>query len=478
MRRRVRTEAAAVTVALLLVPLLGACPDGSEGSAAPSSTSPTTHPAPEVPPAGMPLDADDLPKVVSNLIAVGDHVRYYAPGDPSDLELVAVDPTSGRVEWRHDAALPPSAGEVTIDTVVADGITPFIQRTDDGTGYALAGAGGDGEIPWSVPIDRPLGFPFSCEDRICIETAVGPVAVDPASGEHQVGRSMDDLVGLQLSIDEEPSLQWLGHPEGRGGDDILSVPRFSNDGLWTRPFDELLPSDDPTWEPESAIRVGDTWILSAYQQEARGDITYPYRGRHGAMIGIAAADGAPLWHREGLDFCLVAGAEDQVLACNTDVTQESAEADTVVQITSIAALDPATGLDRIVVPLAPYDPTVGGAFAPNGPDRMLAGTPTGIQEIDLAAGTAKPAAPGQVGWCRMRGNPPEVEGPDGATRTVYSRAFGRPCALDGTQLDEPDLLAPIVSGELPPVAGVSTVSVGPWVLWNDSGNLAGVVTEG
>lgn len=462
-----------VFVALLVAAgCSGGSPARTTATTGPTSTSTsTTVPRPEP---GTRLDAAAVPPPVSDLAVLGDLVTYLAPGEEADLELVAVDPSTAQVAWRHDAALAYSSGD-TLDVVALEGVAAFVRRTTGETRYALDGAAADGSIRWSVPIGRPTGFPYRCGARICVETIDGPVRVDPGSGDHETGRSTQEIVGAALSSETEPSLQRVGHSAASGGEEILSAPRFGAHPLWTARLLELLGTDDATWEAAGAVRYGDLWAVGVYRAlpDDAEDGAAPYEP--GDLVALSVEDGSLLWRRADVESCVLAGAEDQLLACASTQVPATSE-DSGYRVSGVAALDPATGADRVRVELVPYDPEVGGAFAVTGPDRMLMATTTGVQEVDLAAGTAEAAAPGQVGWCRRSGELPKVRAPGGEPFEVYSRAFGRPCALDGTELDEAAAVAPIVSGDLPPVAAVSSVAVGPWVLWNDEGALAGVVT--
>lgn len=462
---------AAPALAALL--LAAGCTGGSsDGTAATTGSTSTTVPRPEP---GTRLDAAELPPPVSNLEVLGDLVTYLTPGEEADLELVAVDPSEAEVAWRHDAALSLSSGD-TLDVVGLEGVVAFVRRSSGESRYALDGAEADGSIRWSIPIGRPTGFPYRCEPRLCVETIDGPVRVDPVSGDHDTGRTVEEIVGKPLSVETEPSLQRVGHTAASGGEEILSAPRFGAHPLWTVRLLELLGTDDATWEAAGAVRHGDLWAVGVYRalpddaEEGAG----PYEP--GDLVALSVDDGSLLWRREDVEGCVLAGAEDQLLAC-TSTQAPATQEDSGYRVTGVAALDRATGADRLRVDLVPYDPVVGGAYAVTGPDRMLMVTTTGVQEVDLAAATAEPAAPGQVGWCRRRGELPKVQGPGDEPYEVYSQAFGRPCALDGTELDEAATLAPIVSGDLPPVDAVSSVAVGPWVLWNDEGTLAGVATS-
>ena len=461
---------------LALLALATSCTGGSSdpGADGPRSTTTTAEPRPA---AGTRLDATGLPAPVSNLARLGDLVTYLTPGKEDDLQVVGVDPTSGTVAWRHDAALVLADATVSLEVTAFDGIVPFARRASGDPRYALDAAEADGSIRWSVPIGRPLGFAFRCDRRLCIETVDGPVRVDPTTGAHERGRDVDEIVGVALSNDTEPSLQRIGYSGKLGGEEILSAPQFGSHPLWTVRLLDLLGTDDETWQASAAFRYGDQWVVGVYR-----DVD----GRTGAggpvgpddLVALSVDDGTMRWHRTGADVCVLAGAEDQILRCVDTLVASTPGADGGYRVTEVAALDPKTGADRISIPLVPYDPEVGGAYAITGQGRMLMVTPTGVQDVDLAAGVAEPAAPGQVGWCRKRSDLPEVRVPGGTDTEVYSRAFGRPCALDGTELDEDARLAPVISGELPPVEGVSSIAVGPWVLWNDAGTLAGVTTEG
>lgn len=467
------TRRATSAAALALATLLASC-TSSASEGAPSTSRPTTTTEPR-PPAGTRLDAAGLPAPVSNLQALGDVVTYLAPRDAGDLELVGVDPRSGGVAWRHDAALALTNDDVTLEVTALDDVVPFVRRTSGGTRYALDGAEADGDIRWSVPIGRPLGFAYACDAHLCIETIDGPVRVDPKTGDHETGRDAGTIVGTALSSDTEPSLQRVGHGEAYGGEEILSAPRFGAHPLWTVRLLEVLGTDDLTWQARGATRFGDQWVVTVYRERSDDLVDGWNESETDDLVSLAVGDGSVRWRRDDVDFCALAGAEDQILACRQ---AEVPGTDGGYRIAEVAALDPVTGADRIRIPLEPYDPEEGGAYAVTGPDRMLMITPTGVQEVDLAAGTARPADRAQVGWCRRRGDLPLVQDLAGTEYTVYSRAFGRPCALDGTTLDAKALVEPIVDGELPPVEGVSAVAVGPWVLWNDEGTLAGVVTEG
>ncbi|MGN6694135.1 MAG: hypothetical protein ACTHN0_08155 [Aquihabitans sp.] len=478
--RRARTGRAgwAAAVAGVLV-LTASCTGGSSngarggGSDASRSTS-TTEPRPA---AGTRLDASGLPAPVSNLAELDGFVTYLTPAKEGDLELVAVDPTSGKVAWRHDAALVFANGSVSLDVTAVDGIVPIARRTSDDPGYSLDGAEADGSIRWSVPIGRPLGFARRCDERLCIETVDGPVRVDPKTGKHETGQDVDESVGLLLSRGTDPGLLRTGHPAEAGGEEVASVPQFGDGPDWSVRLLTVLGTGGGPWQASGpAYRHGDQWVVGVYRDFDSRVGTYG-RPWPDDLVALSADDGALRWHRPGFDACSLPGAEGQIIGCVRAKIASTATDEGGYRVAEVAALDPKTGADRIRIPLVPYDPQVGGAYAVIGQDRMLMLTPTGVQDVDLAAAVAQPAAKGQVGWCRKQGDLPEVRLPEGTSYEVYSGAFGRPCALDGTTVDEEALVAPIVAGDLPPLPGVSSIAVGPWVLWNDEGTLAGVVTE-
>lgn len=462
--------------ATALVVTLSACTSGSSGAAEkPPGPASTTTPGPERPAPGTRFDGEDLPQPVSNLVVVDELVAYYAPDDEGNLQLVAVDPAEGEVRWTHEAAIPSWSTGSPIPLRIIEGVIPVFDKEAEGDDpYALVVVDPDGTTRSTNPIRRPVAFPVACRERVCVDTISGAVAVDPVAGEAEI--APDQPVGV-LGTGDDQLLRRDPEARSRGGDQLENRPLFGAEPTWRRPVAEVFGFEQVTdgW----ATVVGDRWIVHALPREPREeDVAFPSTTEvTGTLAGVAMADGEPLWRRDAVGLCLFPVADDLVTTCGMTVTQASAEADEEVRIHAVGSVDPATGRDLIRVETLPYDTQAGDRYAVVGPDRLAVRTASGVHEVDLRKGTAKPTAPHRIAWCRPDGHLPEIKDNSGDLVEYTTAGQGRPCTVDASKISEDDLLAPIVDGTLPPVDQVSSVQVGPWVLWAEDGRLEGVATE-
>lgn len=475
-RVRHPSRGAAGLVALLVV--LSACSGGgsdSNGTAASTTSRASTTTKPAGPAPGTRFDGAELPAPISNLVAIDDDlVAYYAPDADQDLEVVVVDPVAGKVRWDHEVAIPSRGSGDPLDLGLVHGVLPvFTRNGDDEVPYALVLLEPDGTTRSTTPIRRPLEFPLACGDRICAETVSGPVAVSPETGEVEVG---EEPPWEPIGTSDAQILQLDSAAISQGGDQLIGRPQFGLEPTWQRATSELFGFEDV--EMGWGTIHDDLWIAHGVPRpERRGPVTYPRREEPGTMAGFATADGAPRWRRDGISPCFLPVSADVVPSCGLVETQASEDADAESRLVAVASLDPETGQDRIRVDTLPYDSEEGDRVAVVGPDRLAVRTPSGIQEVDLRTGTAKPTDAHRVAWCRPNGHLPEVRDDSGHPVEYSSASQGRPCTVDASPATEDQLVAPIIDGSLPPVTEMSVVQVGPWVLWARDGHLEGVATN-
>jgi hypothetical protein len=229
--RHRRAPFAAVAAALVL---LAGCTDaGSEqGSDDGPRTTTTTAPPSAGPDPGERFDGAELPRAVSGLTVLDDElIAYYAAGPDGRLDVVAVDPdgagdpgepAGAAVRWRQPAALPYLGGEEVASLVVVDGAVVVLERSGDG--FRAKSVGADGAVRWRVDLETPTALPERCGERVCVETRLGPVAIDPATGEHEEG---PEPAGRSFASSADQVLRFENHPDGVGGDRIRAVPRFA-----------------------------------------------------------------------------------------------------------------------------------------------------------------------------------------------------------------------------------------------------------
>jgi hypothetical protein len=463
--------------AIALVLALVGCSEGDGDADRPHDRAVTTTVAPEPtrPDAGTRFDGRDLPRPVSTLVALEGLVVYYAPDGDAHLELVAVDPVSHEVRWRHPAALPALDPEETVDLYVADGAILAVDRRGSGDlDYRIEAHEADGSVRWTVATDTPIESPHACGDRVCVVTRLGLVSIDAQTGEHRaVPFSL-----RKFAVSDDQALRHDFRHASPSFDDIVAEPRLGGDPIWRRPLAELVGPDAPL--DDLALSVTNayegTWVASLVVRPDRQALAGP--AGPGLLAAFAVSDGAPRWHRtETAVPCTLPVSADLLVICEQSWSRPTEDEDVTVLTTAVAVVDPATGRDRLHVDTERYDAGAGDRIAVAGPDRLVLRTERGIEIADLRVGAVTPGRPGQVAWCRPKGHLPKVVDSEGNARSYSTAMQGRPCTVDASRASEDRLLAPIIDGTLPPVAEVSAVGIGPWVLWTEDGRLQGVATE-
>lgn len=203
----------------------------------------------------------DLKPVSQPVLAGGRLVLYVEAG--GGLQVVALDPQTGRTLW-HDAASP---GRVTAGVTpllgVAGSIVTFLRPVDNRTGSSQV-VGIDavtGRQMWRSPTGMFTDWPQSCPDDprdICTTGSIrGAQQFVVRRIQGSDGGPLDAVV-IQQSSDGRTLGDDLFDPDTRKPEKLVAV----NDGsvAWTRPFANVFPqpgmSTDYGWDFDRVPAVG------------------------------------------------------------------------------------------------------------------------------------------------------------------------------------------------------------------------------
>ena len=466
-------------VAAVAAGSLAACSVTAGEASLRSTTTTGAPPAPAEP--GDQFDGSGLPAPVSDLESFDGLVVYYASGRDQKLELVAVLGSTATVAWRHQAVMPyQSSGEAIWLETAEEGI-PELERPSgpDGTSNVQL-LDREGAARWSRSIDSPLAMPEPCRDRICVETATGPVSIGAISGRRYAGGTPPPKDATVVGSLGDRAIGVFADDEGiEPADGITGVPRLTEGASWTRTLSEIFGPDRLTprtgW---SASRFGDDWVLwlGPTLDPAPGGPTFPYTKPLGSVAGFASDDGAPLWHRSRTQVCFGFSSDEVAVLCSPKTVYPAENVTGTSLVSRLSEIDPATGSDEFVVdlrePLDLFD--LGSRTLRLGPDQYLIEDGGAFRKLDLAEQTETKGSGREIGWCPELLQPMEVQDPDGDVTEYGELTAGAPCVLGDDPSSEGDLLGAVVDGTLPAVDDLSVVEAGNWTVWNEDGHLAGV----
>lgn len=321
---------------MAVVSLLAACTSGSApapsdaGASTPVSTaSPSTSPSPSGPaePRGPLTEVwrtKGLTPVSQVAVVAGVPVAYVSAG--KRLDLVGLDPKSGKETWRTEASVSLSTARPSVrsfkDQVLA--LVPAHPGAKNGKGAQATVAlvsPTDGTVTSGPTAAVYHGLPRPCEDDealICVETKA---PTQPAAAEvvATVAHRVDPAtlaVGPALPGDSAAYLQTMGL---RGDGDTRIIRSQGGQTLWT--FDITTLAKD--------LNLGNGWS-GEYYPAARTVVLTVTRlfgkksvdlARRGVLVALSIDTGAVLWKATDLDTMCGEHTVDEavtvVLACRS-----------------------------------------------------------------------------------------------------------------------------------------------------------------
>ncbi|MDX6234899.1 MAG: hypothetical protein QOH68_4038 [Nocardioidaceae bacterium] len=450
MVRRLGLALAALTLAV-------SCTSGGkvEDRAARTTTSPTTEEV--ATPEGGWVGAGPTP--ASRLQASGGHIVYLGVNDDDHLELVGLDPATGKVAWRRASTHGVRISGVEL-VLMVDATTAFHFEPSDNVAAAAFGRGSSsgvdivavdtatGQVRWHQPLDAPPMPPADdCGGAVC-------TYVDP--GDETLTRvRFDRATGAILGVgshDLEPIL-------GNQGDAAVSAARSDSLILGTSGYGAT-----EVWRHTRAEVFGDETLTPDYGWSGFGapDGTWVlWLGTEADSVGAVAgvgATGAPLWRRADTLPCFFLTGD--VLAQRNPPVLCAGRFDAgagTLDLTSIEGVDPVSGTARWTVASPGFDGfepgssvarLADGTFVLDLPERRL--------KLDLSSGPVDLESTPPDLWCEAPSDGQSIDdpvvGPDEyVTPTTYE-----PCQL-GTG---PDGHTP---GSVPQFAGAQVGGFGAWI---------------
>lgn len=254
-------------------------------------------------PAPASLDGTAVARPVSEVVAVGSNLAYYAVDDHDRLIVEVIDPVRSREVGQVEAVLPQQPSGVELE-LGGDGESVFVLTDGRTAGRTmLERVGPTGQSEWSVPIDEPRSAPRTCDGDVCTVTSSGVEVRDATTGELTGRFGIDD--GLQVvGVERDAVLAVALGP--RSSVPALGVAASTVTASWTQSIRSLYRSASVTslggW---SAVKSDGVWVLwlGSTLVPAGIEITYPaHRGR-GAIAGIHAEDGTSAWLRADVAPC-------------------------------------------------------------------------------------------------------------------------------------------------------------------------------
>lgn len=199
-------------------------------------------------------------------------------------EVIAVEPGSGDVRWRHDVSLPPEArgrGILTVTRLLADEERVFVPAWN-----AVALDRETGEVQWRfAPGDDFPSFRGSALTDTCLVTTGRHLyCLDPATGR-QIWRA--ELGGQPFDPLVADGVVYVGTRDTVGDTNVLgagpvaAVDLASGEVLWSFPVPDA-PDPEP-WKG-GVVGKGDTI----------GDL-FVVAGQNARVYGLDRATGEPRW---------------------------------------------------------------------------------------------------------------------------------------------------------------------------------------
>lgn len=338
----------------------------------------------------------------------------YIGGPDDAVELVALDPTTGSVQWHRAASVPMLAGGQRA-AVLVDG--DQLIALEGPSGSVIAVDARSGELRWRSPLSAPAtSNPFRCGDGTCVTVGATPAIVQ------QMNRGDGTVVGMGRLVGS--TVIWAGDDGVLSvrGDELLLARQHGTEEVWRLPTATLSGGTpaDPAARWQAWRGRNGTWVV--------------WTAAPGASVGMAAGitvTGSVLWHTSGAHPCsfvdeatVRSGHDDYpVMLCFGEPTR------------MLVGLDPLSGAGvwQLDDPGLEGD---GAATVVRTSDRSwLLHTATDDIEVDIVLGPRKPGDDVVSGWC---GTPDPF-----------------PCAIDGSPIGDPEAV--------PSYAGVNVRDFGVWV---------------
>jgi hypothetical protein len=385
---------------------------------------------------------------VSGLVAAGGRIVYLGVDDQGGLQLIGLDPATGKVVWHRPSTAATHISGVS-QQVVVNGDTVFNVEAG-GTAASkvaypaqatsafevVAVDGRTGTDSWHHPFDDLTTPLDKCGDGLCVGT-------DAPAGHFHITR-LDFKTGDVLSEGSEafePIVAEDGElaiSAARDSSDVVLTSGFGKTVVWKHQRSELFGSVDVTpdggW---SGLHIGGTWIVWLGSEQTLG-----------ATSGITD-DGRMLWTRAETSPCFILTGDPLVAPVLCGHVDPGARNLTVG---TIEGIDPTTGATQWSFDAGDLDLLhIEAAMVRFDATRFAFHRSTGDVELDLASGPTATAPPSKAGWCLTIGASASVEG-----RPSIVAASWAPCTL-GVGPDQ----APPTS--VPAFAGPTVNGFGAWI---------------
>lgn len=441
--------------ALVGVLLLAACSGGGQ-KAAPTTTSSTdsSSSSSETRPTA-PRSADDADWVgqglqpISQLVGAGGRIVYLGVDDNEQLQLIGLNPSTGRVVWHRPSTMANSVPGVQEQLVVRGDVVYHVEPVGAGNSRvalpAQANRAADvvaidartGNETWRVAFGPGISTPLeACGDGLCVYSLA-------AAGHLDITR-LHFVDGHKLSQGHaafEPVLATDGESAvsaARDSNGVALTSGFGTTTVWTHTRMEVFGTADVTPDAGwTGVHIDGVWVISL--------------GADGPSLGATSGvtdEGTTLWTRPDTQACFVLTDDpstEPVLCGQVDRATQRFTMGVVERV------DPTTGAGLWSVDASAIDILHPASSLVRMDTTVYAlELPAGDITLDLVSGAG--AAPTQTsGWCETFGDFVTVEGQDAIVAMSWA-----PCTLGVGPNHAPPT-------SVPEFAGPTVDGFGAWV---------------
>jgi hypothetical protein len=348
--------------------------------------------------------------VVGTPVAGDGRVLLLSVTPKHDLQLAAVNPTSGSVKWTR--AFSPSGitpgvqfGPVIVQNTVLD-LEPAGNAKDPGV-YLRGVDVQTGRVAWSVP--QPVeatDAPVACNNDhdFCVtvwdtQTTTALVAIDaidgqpvfsvegPARNVSQAAPGVSNSGGIWQTSDSTPTFTWVGANGNKTWSQSVATLFGGSQYGPDNGYDLVL---------QGALNVGSVGVAPNGSTTPLGE---------SKTLGIRSADGSVAWSVPGLFLCggSLQFLSDDVVCQFSGTEQSSGRTETVSGGMVLRGLDPATGALTWSRSIAdPTDLILGQNIAFSDGTHFVVRQANGTRVIlDTENGSLAPVASSQIFWCEQ-----------------------------------------------------------------------------
>ncbi|MEY2423661.1 MAG: hypothetical protein QOI95_3728 [Acidimicrobiaceae bacterium] len=439
------------TLLAALLVLLAACSGGGQKTAPTTTTTSEASTTSTTAPRRTASDADWVgqgPQPLSQLVGAGGHVVYLGVDDQHHLQLVGLDPATGKIAWQRPSSTALHIGGVEEHLASAGNIVYHVESTANGNPRVAfpAQAGGSfdvvavdaqtGKDVWRKAFDNVTTPLEKCGEGLCVFAATADGHFDITRLDLAVGDVLSEGTAMFDPLVAEDGE--LAISAARDSNEVILTSGFGQRVVWSHQRVELFGASDVTPdEGWSGFHVGGIWIA--------------WLGAPGAARGTTSGitdDGRQAWIRADISPCFPITNDPitaAVLCGRFDVTSQR------LLIGTIEGIDPQTGAALWSLDAGDLDVhDLGASLVRFDATHFGFHLASGDVGLDTASGPTGPPTSAD-GWCEVFGEFIVVEG-----QRSYVAVSWSPCTLGVGPNHAPPK-------SVPEFAGPTVNGFGAWV---------------